>query len=45
MDIEPLYENTLIQDEEKQVRPVIFKSEIHEDTVLGIPIVKLSQNQ
>lgn len=27
------------------VRPVTFKSDIHEEAILGIPIVKLSQNQ
>jgi len=45
LDIEPIYENAMVDEDSKQVRPVIFKSDIHEDTVLGIPIVKLSQNQ
>lgn len=33
------------EEDSKAVRPVVFKSDIHEDSTLGIPIVKLSQNQ
>lgn len=35
----------MFDEENRPVLPVEYRSKLHEDRVLGIPLVKLSQNQ